>query len=164
MTTRLLFSTLLVVMSDASVIYAQSLQSVYTNLSGRSCRTLKEDQTGAGYWKGQCPGVAGYKLLVEEGDLRQNVTVITPRGRKHSLDLWSVIGSGFSSLGEKAEWRMKKQRGALVPVALIVRFNMSIDPEDSSTIKSHLAVSKITSKPMEGYQSGRQVGSESEAH
>ena len=86
----------------------------------------------------------GYKLLVDEDDLRQNVTVVTPLGKKHDLNLWSVIGSGFSNLGEKAEWRMAKQQGKLAPVALIVRFTVSIDPEDSSKTASYLAVSKIT--------------------
>ena len=82
-------------------------------------------------------------MQVEEGDLRQNIQVITPAGQKHSLDLWTVVGSNFSSLGEKAEWRVRTQRGKVVPVALIVRYNLS-SPEDSTKITSYLAVAKIT--------------------
>ena len=82
-------------------------------------------------------------MQVEEGDLRQNIQVITPAGKKHSLDLWTVVGSSFSSLGDKAEWRVRTQKGKVVPVALIIRYNLS-NPEDSSKITSYLAVTKIT--------------------
>ncbi len=44
----------------------------------------------------------GIRLLLSEGDLRQNITVITPKGAKHSLDLWDVISGGFSSVGPKS--------------------------------------------------------------
>lgn len=122
---------------------AQSNRSVYTNLGEKSCRTIRADSSEAGSYVGICGGVGGYKLQVEEGDLRQNIQVITPAGQKHSLDLWTVVGSNFSSLGEKAEWRVRTQRGKVVPVALIVRYNLS-SPEDSTKITSYLAVAKIT--------------------
>ena len=122
---------------------AQTNRSVYTNLGEKSCKTITSDSSEGGSYVGICPGVGGYKLQVEEGDLRQNIQVITPAGKKHSLDLWTVVGSNFSSLGEKAEWRIRTQRGKVVPVALIVRYNLS-NPEDSTKIASYLAVSKIT--------------------
>ena len=122
---------------------AQSNRSVYTNLGEKSCRTIKADSSNVGSYEAICPGVGGYKLQVEEGDLRQNIQVITPAGQKHSLDLWTVVGSNFSSLGEKAEWRVRTQRGKVVPVALIVRYNLS-SPEDATKITSYLAVTKIT--------------------
>jgi hypothetical protein len=123
---------------------AQSNQSVYTNLDAKLCRTLKSSSAEGGEYVGQCPGVAGYKLIVSEGDLRQNIEVVTPGGRKHSLDLWEVISSAFSSVGPKAEWRLQRMKGKLSPVALIVRYNASENPEDSSKITSYLAVAKVT--------------------
>ena len=122
---------------------AQSNRSVYTNLGEKSCKTIKADSSEAGSYEAICRGVGGYKLQVEEGDLRQNIQVITPAGQKHSLDLWTVVGSSFSSLGEKAEWRVRTQRGKVVPVALIVRYNVS-SPEDSTKTTSYLAVTKVT--------------------
>ncbi|HEX5704641.1 MAG TPA: hypothetical protein VFX97_15675 [Pyrinomonadaceae bacterium] len=127
----------------AVCVSAQANRSVYTNLGEKSCRTVRADASEAGSYVGICAGVGGYKLQVEEGDLRQNIQVITPGGQKHSLDLWTVVGSNFSSLGEKAEWRVRTQRGKVVPVALIVRYNLS-SPEDSTKITSYLAVAKIT--------------------
>src|SRR6266699_4358069 len=95
----------LCVLMCAAFASAQSNESVYTSLSTKSCRTIRSTSTGGGSYVGICTGVAVYKLQSEEGDLRQNIQVITPSGKKHSLELWNVIGSGFSVHGEKAEWR-----------------------------------------------------------
>jgi hypothetical protein len=128
-----------------TIVSAQSNTSIYTNLTGRQCKTLKSTSAEGGSYEGQCPGVAGYKLLVQEGDLRQNIIVVTPSGKKQSLELWNVVGSSFSSLGEKAEWRMKGAGAKASPVALIVRYNVA-NPEDSTKKgTSWLAVVKISS-------------------
>ena len=91
-------------------------------------------------YEARCRGTAGYTLLLSEGDLRQNITVVTPKGTKHSLDLWTVVSGGFSSVGPKAEWRLTKQK----PTALIIRYNASEDPEQPNKLTSYLAVTKIT--------------------
>jgi len=54
------------------------------------------------------------------------------------LDFWGFY-SGFSTVGEKIEWRVKGS----VPVALISRFNVA-DAEDSTKNTSYLIVSKIS--------------------
>lgn len=138
---RSLLAAVFLIVFGASVA-AQSNTSVYTNLDGPPCKTLKSDSSGAGSYEGQCPGVAGYKLLVQEGDLRQNIVVVTPTGKKQSLELWNVVGSSFSSLGKKAEWRIKGAGKKAVPVALIVRYNVA-NPEDSAKGTSWLAIIKI---------------------
>jgi hypothetical protein len=124
---------------------AQSNSSVYTSLGAKQCRTIKSAEAGNDGYEGRCRGVAGYTLLLSEGDLRQNITVITPKGAKHSLDLWDVISGGFSSVGPKAEWRMAMQNGKPSPVALIIRYNASENPDQPNKLSSYLAVSKITS-------------------
>jgi len=137
------FGVTLFILICAAFAGAQSNDSVYTSLSTKACRTIKSTTAEGGSYVGICPGVAGYKLQSEEGDLRQNIQVITPSGKKHSLELWNVIGSGFSVHGEKAEWRVKHQNGKIIPVALIVRYNVA-NPEDSTKGTSWLAVAKIT--------------------
>jgi len=129
---------------SAVVSMAQTNSSVYTPLAEKQCKTIKPVNPQTGDYEGRCRGVAGYSLLVTEGDLRQNVTVITPQGAKHSLELWDVISGGFSSVGPKAEWRMAKQNGKLAPVALIIRYNANDDPESPNKQSSYLAVTKIT--------------------
>jgi hypothetical protein len=133
----------LVLFLFAGVAAGQSNQSVYTSLEVKQCRTIKGSD--AGDYEGRCRGAAGYALVLVEGDLRQNITVVTPKGAKHSLELWDVVSGGFSSVGPKAEWRMARQNGKLTPVALIIRYNANEDPEQPQKVNSYLAVTKITS-------------------
>ena len=139
MTSRIFFLFLLAFGIGASV-QAQPTRSVYTNLGDKYCRLIKSDPTEAGEYFGRCQGTAGYHLLLAEGDLRQNLTVVTPRGKQHSLELWTIVSSAFSSLGQKAEWRVKGQK----PVALIVRYNASEDVDHPDNRTSYLVVTKIT--------------------
>jgi hypothetical protein len=117
--------------------------SIYTDLSGNACRTIKEDkETGSSIQ--QCPGVGGYHLLVAEDDSRMSVTVVTPDKKEHPLDYWNVIATSFSSLGKKAEWRVVKEKERLTPIALIVRIDASDQTNLGSPRKrSYLAVAKI---------------------
>ncbi len=123
--------------------FAQN-RSVYTSLTVNQCRTIKTETTGAGDYEGRCRGVAGYSLTLLEGDLRQNIIVNTPKGAKHSLELWDVISGGFSHVGPKAEWRMTRQNRKLLPTALIIRYTASENPDDPNKHTSYLAVAKIT--------------------
>ena len=136
--------TLSLMLLSAATTMAQTNSSVYTPLAEKQCKTIKGPDPQTNDYEGHCKGVAGYKLIVTEGDLRQNVTVVTPKGAKHSLELWDVISGGFSSVGAKAEWRMANQNGKRTPVALIIRYNANDDPESPNKQSSYLAVTKIT--------------------
>lgn len=120
-------------------------ESIYTNLASNKCRTTSVNKE-SGATTQVCPGVAGYKLQVEDDDNRMSVTVITPKGKKHPLSYWGVITSGFSSLGEKAEWRVTRRSGKIVPIALIVRVVANENPESPEKKTSYLAVAKITTQ------------------
>ncbi|HTH37893.1 MAG TPA: hypothetical protein VL572_08000 [Pyrinomonadaceae bacterium] len=133
------FAAIFLFIASVSLTVRAQITSVYTDLTNKKCRTLKTFPDEGGSYLGECPGVSGYKLQLLEGDLRQSINVIDPKRKKTELNLWNVSG-GFSSLGEQAEWRMKGR----TPVALIVRFNVSEVPEDSSRITSYLVVIKIT--------------------
>ena len=113
-------------------------KSLYTGLTTKDCKaSTKPVEDG---YIGICPGIAGYTLELIEGDLRQTLNIVAPNKKKYELALWSNVSSGFSSLGAKAEWRMKGK----APVALIIRFNASENSEDSSKITSYLVVVKIS--------------------
>ena len=126
--------------------WAQSAKptSIYTNLSGKTCRSVKSGaEPGSNIRK--CSGVSNYSLLVLDDDNRMSLTLLTPDGKAHPLELWTIITKSFSTLGGKAEWRVIQKRGKLTPIALIVRVNANIleDP-DKPQRKSYLAVTKIT--------------------
>jgi hypothetical protein len=141
---KIRFFTLALLLVSAVTAMAQTNSSLYTPLAEKQCKTIKGPDAQTGDYEGRCRGVAGYTLIVTEGDLRQNVTVVTPKGAKHSLELWDVISGGFSSVGPRAEWRMAKQNGKATPVALIIRYNANDDPESPNKQSSYLAVTKIT--------------------
>jgi hypothetical protein len=128
----LIFSFILLV---STVTFAQN-KSTYTGLAVDKCKPTKESSDDG--YVGLCDGVGGFKLEVSEGDLRQNIKVISPSKKKFDLNLWGFYG-GFSSVGEKAEWRVKGS----VPNALIVRFNVS-GAEDSTVITSYLMIAKVS--------------------
>lgn len=127
-------------LAGLTTVSAQASRSVYTSLEEKQCRTIKSPNTDEDDLEIRCRGAAGYTLVVSEGDLRQNITVITPKGVKHSLDLWDVAGGGFSHVGPRAEWRMTRQK----PVALIIRYNVSENVDQPDKKSSYLVVSKIT--------------------
>jgi len=120
-------------------VNAQAVTSVYTDLDDKKCKTLELNDEEGGSYKGECKGVAGYKLQVIEGDLRQTVTIVDPKGKEHPLQFWNLTGA-FNAVGAKAEWRMKGKK----PIALIVRLNVSQNVEDASKTKGYLVVAKIT--------------------
>jgi hypothetical protein len=120
---------------------AGAVSSIYTPLTPGKCKTIREnEETGSDVQ--QCPGVAGYTLLVDGDDSRMSVTVVTPAGKEFPLNYWDVITLAFSHLGDKAEWRVVKQGNKILPIALIVRVNAQENPE-SSKLTSYLAVAKI---------------------
>jgi hypothetical protein len=118
-------------------IFAQ-VKSIYTGTSVKDCKAAKESSEDG--YVGNCPGVGGYKLQLLEGDLRQTINVVSPNKKKFELNLWTVVSGGFSSVGSKVEWRMN---GA-VPTAIIVRYTVSENPDDSTKLTSYLLVSKIS--------------------
>lgn len=133
--------TLMVLVVLLGLAQAQ-VRSLYTDLAANKCKTLSLEPESESSTQ-QCPGLAGYRVRVEEGDLRQNLRLIPPGKKEVSLELWTVVSSAFSSLGPRAEWRVVQQNGKTVPIALILRYNASENPEDASLITSYLVVVKL---------------------
>lgn len=119
-----------------------AVSSVYTSLAEADCRVTEADEE-SGSSTSRCPGVAGHELDVHDGDARVSIDIITPDGKEHPLNYWSVITQAFSSPGPRAEWRMRGGR----PIALIVRVNASETTDDGTMRRvSYLAVAKITAR------------------
>lgn len=134
----------LLLFTTAESILAQTkLQSVYSDLSPSSCKTIEIDKE-TGSTTQNCPGIGGYRLLVLDDDARQSITVVAPGGKQHPLEFWQVVTYAFSSLGSKVEWRVVGSGRKVTPVALIVRVNASEDSANPRRLTSYLAVVKVT--------------------
>lgn len=113
-------------------------KSIYTSTNSKVCKTVKNDSNEAGSYEAECPGVRGYKIYLLEGDLRQTLNIITPRNKTFELNFWGFYG-GFSTVGDKIEWRINKG----IPVALISRYNVE-NSDNSKKKRSYFLISKIS--------------------
>jgi hypothetical protein len=143
---KILQTFAIAILLSVTPILAQTIkyESVYTNLSGKSCKTLEQSDEGTGWYRGECKGVGGYKLQVTEGDIRQSIDVVAPNKKRYELNLTGNVSPAFSSVGEKAEWRVTRKGKTIAPVALIVRYNASENSEKPEQNTSYLVVVKIT--------------------
>ena len=119
-------------------------ESIYTDLAAEKCKTIESNPDEGGSYIGECKGVGGFKLEVVEGDIRQTINVIFPNGKKSELDFWSKVSSAFSSVGEKAEWRVLDGGKDEKSYGLIIRYNASENSEKPEKTTSYLVVTKIT--------------------
>jgi hypothetical protein len=136
---ELMFKKLLVVsflLLLSTAVFAQN-KSIYTPLTDNKC-AVKVDSQVPGVMNGLCAGAGGYKLEILADDERMSVNIVASNTKKFGLDFWGYF-SNFSSLGERAEWRMKGK----TPVGLIIRYDVS-DRGDDGKRSSYLMVSKIS--------------------
>ena len=55
---------------------------------------MKKEDKGTGSFVKECPGVAGFRLVIASDDEGMFVTVVTPDEREHPLDYAEVIAPG----------------------------------------------------------------------
>jgi hypothetical protein len=111
------------------------------------CRQIELNEDEGGWSVQRCPGLAGYRLRLTEGDLRQNVVVELPRGGERSLDLAEATGSGgFSSIGASVEWRGSGTGRAFRPDALILRYSVVEDQERPERPTSYLLTVSLANR------------------
>jgi hypothetical protein len=114
--------------------------SAYTKYKLEQCRVVEKNngvEEASDVWL--CKGYKGdpnYSFLYYEGDLR-GFMPIGRNARSHCAA--GQTFSGFNSAGDTVEWRIKNGR----PVAAIVRWTVSYDPEDSTKTKTWLVVTKL---------------------
>jgi hypothetical protein len=83
-----------------------------------------------------CGGYQDYVVMFSEGDLRSFVSF-----GKEQVEHCAArqTFAGFNSVGKKIEWRLKDGK----PIATILRWSVSYDPDDSTKQKSWLVVTKL---------------------
>ena len=129
-----------------SIAQTTKVSSVYTNLGSRNCKELTPDTDNGELYRGQCPGVGGYKLIFLEGEHSQTLDVLAPTGEVHELDLAQRLSAAPAFLGGTVEWRALRGQKGPRPIALIVRLNVLENPENPEARTSYLIVAKIGPK------------------
>jgi hypothetical protein len=121
---------------------ADTLRSVVTSIAEGRCTTLEAHPETGGSTQ-ECPGIAGYKVLVLDDDARMSITLRSADGAEHPLDLWGTVTSAFSSLGDSLEWRVRGAGEGAAPTALVVEVRANESPEDPERVIVYRAVAKV---------------------
>lgn len=117
----------------------------YTRLA--DCTLLRSAPEEAGFYEHECAGLAGYRLVKVEADLRDNVIVIAPDGGRHNLGLPALANGAFSSLGDMVEWRGFEVAGDSPPQSLILRQSVMEDPDPGRPEASYLLAVSLAGTP-----------------
>jgi hypothetical protein len=113
--------------------------SAYTDFLPEGCTQVApgaaegEGEFGPTY---ECKGYKDFPVTFVEDDLRETVAYGRD-GRNHCS--FHQTFSAFNSVGNKIEWRLKDGK----PIATILRWKVSYDPEDSTKTKDWLVVTKL---------------------
>jgi hypothetical protein len=106
---------------------AYRVKSLYTTVELKTCEQIKPHRDG-GAWL--CDGLAGLKVYVAEGDLRQFLSVgAEPQTRRAATQTLGSFNSIFERGSQRAiiEWRFDRRGERQIPYAVIVRFHTSRD-------------------------------------
>ena len=113
--------------------------STYSDFLPDACKQIA---SGAAEGEGEfsptyeCKGYKDFPVTFVEDDLRS--TVAFGKGGRNLCSFHQTF-SGFNSVGNKIEWRLKDGK----PIATILRWKVSYDPEDSTKTKDWLVVTKV---------------------
>lgn len=97
--------------------------SVYTSVAVKDCLTIEsselEEQAEIDYYYGQCPGLDGYQVYVQGGDIRYNLQMAY-----NGVAIRLPQLAAFHDLGsDKIEWRYKRTSKGVILKALIYRLS-----------------------------------------
>ena len=118
-------------------------ESTYTSIADKDCKTTEVFKNNMGASQ-LCEKFEFFEPEVIDSDARMSITMHR-RGIAYPQRYASSVGTGFSSLGSKIEWRYAKDE-SYDPHAFIARVNFSVEDEHTASgfkEVSKLAVSKI---------------------
>lgn len=122
---------------------AQTISSFYTSTAPKACRMIGKPGEEDGSATRVCPGKSGLVVLINEGDLREVVSV----GRNHAAAAREPAAQAwfgpFSSSGDTVEWRAAGGK----PFAIIQRWqiadNSEQDKKGNPVSRAMLAVTRL---------------------
>lgn len=121
----------------------ETISSSYTSTAPKACRMIGKPNEEDGSTTRVCPGKSGLVVLINEGDLREVVSVGRNReaaAREPAAQAWF---GPFSSTGDMVEWRAAGNK----PFAIIQRWriadNAEHDKSGSPVSRAMLAVTRL---------------------
>lgn len=122
----------------------QKAESIYTSLAEKDCKNMPDRTDDGVVYAAECKGVGGFTIDHYASEHSSDFELKDSTGRTYDLNIRSVIGTAAPAmLGDKIEWRIRWNKGKVDPYALIARYNVFDDPDNSNKGKSYLVVVKI---------------------
>ncbi len=141
----LAFATVVMALAGANAgqAGAETITSSYTSTAPKACRMIGKPNAEDGSNTRLCPGKSGLVVLINEGDLREVVSV----GRNHAAAAKEPAAQAwfgpFSSTGDTVEWRAAGSK----PFAIIQRWqiadNSEQDKHGGPVSRAMLAVTRL---------------------
>ncbi|WP_244978498.1 hypothetical protein [Bradyrhizobium pachyrhizi] len=141
----LAFATVVMAVAGANPGHAgsETISSSYTSTAPKACRMIGKPSEEDGSTTRVCPGKSGLVVLINEGDLREVVSVGRNReaaAREPAAQAWF---GPFSSTGDRVEWRAAGGK----PFAIIQRWqiadNSEQDKRGGPVSRAMLAVTRL---------------------
>ncbi|WP_229181421.1 hypothetical protein [Bradyrhizobium oropedii] len=141
----LAFATIIMALDGANAgqAGAETISSSYTSTAPKACRMIGKPNEEDGSTTRVCPGKSGLVVLINEGDLREVVSV----GRSHQAAAREPAAQAwfgpFSSTGNTVEWRAAGSK----PYAIIQRWQIADNSEQDNrggpVSRAMLAVTRL---------------------
>lgn len=141
----LAFATVVMALAGANAgqAGAEAITSSYTSTAPKACRMIGKPNAEDGSSTRLCPGKSGLVVLINEGDLREVVSV----GRDHAAAAKEPAAQAwfgpFNSTGDTLEWRAAGSK----PFAIIQRWqiadNSEQDKRGGPVSRAMLAVTRL---------------------
>lgn len=141
----LAFATVVMALASANPGQAgsETIRSSYTSTAPKACRMIGKPNEEDGGTTRVCPGKSGLVVLINEGDLREVVSVGRNREAAAKEPAAQAWFGPFSSTGDTVEWRAAGSK----PFAIIQRWqiadNSEHDKRGSPVSRAMLAVTRL---------------------
>ncbi|WP_338690836.1 MULTISPECIES: hypothetical protein [unclassified Bradyrhizobium] len=122
---------------------AETFSSSYTSTAPKACRMIGKPNEEDGSATRVCPGKSGLVVLINEGDLREVVSVGRNReaaAREPAAQAWF---GPFSSSGNTVEWRAAGSKPFAIIQRWLIADNSEQDKRGGPVSRAMLAVTRL---------------------
>jgi hypothetical protein len=122
---------------------AGTISSSYSSTAVKACRMIGKPNAEDGSTTRVCPGKSGLVVLINEGDLRETVSVGRNReaaAKEPAAEAWF---GPFSSTGDTVEWRAADSKPFAIIQRWLIADNSAQDKQGRPVSRAMLAVTRL---------------------
>ncbi|VIO76957.1 hypothetical protein [Bradyrhizobium ivorense] len=122
---------------------AETISSSYSSTAPKACRMIGKPNEEDGSATRVCPGKYGLVVLINEGDLREVVSVGRNREAAAKEPAAQAWFSPFSSTGDTVEWRAADNKPFAIIQRWLIADNSEQDKRGGPVSRAMLAVTRL---------------------